>query len=256
MVPKHSHRPIPTGTIDVTDHPPLLDVDISGASYGTAQVLHGVSFSMSRERVAIIGRNGMGKSTLCNVITGLHRDAHGTVELDGQQVLGRRPMTIGRAGVGYVPQGRRVFDSLTVDEHFSMLGPRQSDDWPTTAIYDLFPQLGQRRRSLARDLSGGEQQMLAISRAVATGPKLLVMDEPSEGLAPLVVDDLIDQCAALFDDAGIGILVIEQNLHAALRIADRVLVMVRGETLTDMSSADFSTRTDLQEAHLGVSRTT
>ena len=232
----------------------LLDVRVDTAAYGTAQVLHGVSFAMNRERVAIVGRNGMGKTTLCNVITGIHRESHGTVHLDGQQILGKRPVTIGRAGIGYVPQGRRVFASLTVEEHFTMLGPRQDKNWTTSAIYDLFPQLGQRRRSLGRDLSGGEQQMLAISRAVATGPKLLVMDEPSEGLAPLVVDDLIDQCASLFRDAGIGILVIEQNLHAALRVAERVLVMVRGEIVIDMPSTEFASRSDLQETHLGVSR--
>ena len=238
----------------MSTHDTLLDVHIDSAAYGTAQVLHGVRFAMGPERVAIVGRNGMGKSTLCNVVTGIHRDAHGTVHFGGQQILGRKPVTIGRAGVGYVPQGRRVFASLTVDEHFTMLGPRQDRDWPTSAIYDLFPQLGERRRSLGRDLSGGEQQMLAISRAVATGPELLVMDEPSEGLAPLVVDELIDQCASLFRDAGIGILVIEQNLHAALRIAERLLVMVRGEILLDMPSTEFAHRTDLQETHLGVSR--
>lgn len=232
----------------------LLDVRVDSANYGTAQVLHGVHFAMGAERVAIVGRNGMGKSTLCNVITGLHRDARGTVALDGQQVLGKRPVAIGRAGVGYVPQGRRVFASLTVDEHFAMLGPRQDRNWPTGRIYDLFPKLGQRRGSLGRDLSGGEQQMLAIGRAVATGPRLLLMDEPSEGLAPLIVDDLIDQCRSLFRDSGIGILVIEQNLHAALRIAERVLVMVRGEILTDMPSSEFASRPDLQAAHLGVSR--
>ena len=231
----------------------LLQVDVTSAAYGTAQVLQGVNFEMGRERVAIVGRNGMGKSTLCKVVTGLHRTARGSVRLDGTQLLGRSAAFAGRAGVGYVPQGRRVFASLTVDEHFTMLGPHRDPRWPPQRVYDLFPQLARRRRSLASNLSGGEQQMLAIGRAVAVGPRLLIMDEPSEGLAPLVVDGLIDACSSLLHTGEMGILVVEQNLHAAVRLADRIMVMVRGQIIIDMTTDEFLTRADLQEAHLGVS---
>ena len=231
----------------------LLRVDVTSAAYGTAQVLQGVSFEMGHERIAIVGRNGMGKSTLCKVVTGLHRTAHGSVFLDGTQLLGRSAAFVGRAGVGYVPQGRRVFASLTVDEHFTMLGPHRDPSWPPQRVYDLFPQLARRRRSLASNLSGGEQQLLAIGRAVAVGPRLLIMDEPSEGLAPLVVDGLIDACSSLLNAGEMGILVVEQNLHAAVRLADRIMVMVRGQIIIDMTTDEFLARTDLQEAHLGVS---
>ena len=231
----------------------FLQVNITSAAYGTAQVLHGVDFKMGRERVAIVGRNGMGKSTLCKVVTGLHRTAGGSVRLDGTELLGRSAAFIGRAGVGYVPQGRRVFASLTVDEHFTMLGPHRDPSWPPQRVYELFPQLARRRRSLASNLSGGEQQMLAIGRAVAVGPRLLIMDEPSEGLAPLVVDGLIDACASLLNTGDLGILVVEQNLHAAVRLADRIMVMVRGQIVIDMTTGEFLDRPDLQESHLGVS---
>lgn len=233
---------------------PVLQVAVKYAGYGTAQVLHDVEFGMGLESVAIVGRNGMGKSTLCNVATGLHRNAQGSILLAGQELLGKRPAQIGRAGVGYVPQGRRVFNSLTVEEHFTMLGPHRSPAWPLERIYDMFPQLKERISNLGRNLSGGEQQMLAIGRAVALGPKLLLMDEPSEGLAPVVVDGLIDACAGLIENTDMSIVIVEQNLHAALRLADRILVMVRGEIVADMSVDDFLANPDLQETYLGVSR--
>ena len=232
----------------------LLTVSLTHAAYRTAQVLHDVEFSMGAERVAIVGRNGMGKSTFCNVVTGLHREAKGSIRLNGEELLGKRPAQIGRRGVGYVPQGRRVFGSLTVDEHFAMLGPHRSKEWPVERIYELFPRLKERRAAVARNLSGGEQQMLAIGRAVAVGPKLLLMDEPSEGLAPIVVDDLIDACTTMVEASDMGIVVVEQNLHAAARLADRILVMMRGAIVADLPTPAFLHHTDLQETYLGVKR--
>ncbi|MCE2525730.1 MAG: ABC transporter ATP-binding protein [Acidimicrobiia bacterium] len=234
--------------------PALLEVEITTAGYGTATVLESVRFSAGVESLGIVGRNGMGKSTLCKVITGLHRNASGSIRLAGREILGRKPAQIGRAGVGYVPQGRRIFASLTVTEHFLMLGPHRSKDWPLDRVFELFPRLGDRRSHLGRHLSGGEQQMLAIARAVVVGPRLLIMDEPSEGLAPVVVDTLVDACLSLAVGGDMGILVVEQNLHAALRLTDRVMVMVRGSIVEDMSTTEFRKRTDLQELHLGVSR--
>ena len=234
--------------------PRLLEVEIATAGYGTATVLESVRFSAGIESLGIVGRNGMGKSTLCKVITGLHRNASGSVRLAGREILGKRPAQIGRSGIGYVPQGRRIFASLTVTEHFLMLGPHRSADWPLDRVFELFPRLGDRRSHLGRNLSGGEQQMLAIARAVVVGPRLLIMDEPSEGLAPVVVDTLVDACLSLASSGDMGILVVEQNLHAALRLADRIMVMVRGSIVEDMPTAEFKHRTDLQELHLGVSR--
>ena len=233
---------------------PLLDVEIATAGYGTATVLESVNFSAGVESLGIVGRNGMGKSTLCKVITGLHRNASGSVRLAGKEILGKRPAQIGRSGIGYVPQGRRIFASLTVTEHFLMLGPHRSGDWPLERVFDLFPRLGDRRTHLGRNLSGGEQQMLSIARAVVVGPRLLIMDEPSEGLAPVVVDTLVDACLSLAAGGDMGILVVEQNLHAALRLAERIMVMVRGSIVADMPTVEFRERTDLQELHLGVSR--
>ena len=234
--------------------PRLLEVEIATAGYGTATVLESVRFSAGIESLGIVGRNGMGKSTLCKVITGLHRNASGSVRLLDKEILGKRLAQIGRSGIGYVPQGRRIFASLTVTEHFLMLGPHRSVDWPLDRVFELFPRLGDRRSHLGRNLSGGEQQMLAIARAVVVGPRLLIMDEPSEGLAPVVVDTLVDACLSLASSGDMGILVVEQNLHAALRLADRIMVMVRGTIVEDMPTDEFKERTDLQELHLGVSR--
>ena len=233
---------------------PLLEVAIKSAGYGTAQVLRSLSFSMGTERMAIVGRNSTGKTTLCKVATGLLQNAQGSIRFDGKEILGRRPLQIGRAGVGYVPQGRRVFNSLTVEEHFKMLGTRRASDWPIERIVELFPALEARRTSLARTLSGGEQQMLAIGRAVAVGPKLLIMDEPSEGLAPVIINNLVEACRALIAETSMGIIVVEQNINVAVRLADRVLVMDRGEIVADMTTPEFARRPDLQEAYLGVSR--
>ncbi len=232
----------------------MFDVAVTHAAYGTATVLHNISFSMHVESVSIVGRNGMGKSTLCRVVTGMHSNAAGSIRLHGRELLGRRPTQIGRSGIGYVPQGRRVFATLTVDEHFAMLGSHQSKGWPTERLYTLFPKLKERRRHLGGNLSGGEQQMLAIARAIAVGPKLLIMDEPSEGLAPVVVNDLIKACGTLTDQEEINLIVVEQNLHVATRLADRILVMAHGEIVADLSTAEFHSRPDLQERYLGVSR--
>ena len=233
---------------------PLLEVDIKSAGYGTARVLRAVNFSMGTERLAIVGRNSTGKTTLCKVATGLLQNARGSIRFNSTELLGMRPRQIGRAGVGYVPQGRRVFNSLTVEEHFKMLGTKRVSDWPFERIVDLFPALAARRSSLARTLSGGEQQMLAVGRAVAVGPKLLIMDEPSEGLAPVIINDLVEACSALIAETSMGIIVVEQNLNIAVRLADRVLVMDRGEIVADMTTPEFGNRPDLQEAYLGVSR--
>jgi len=147
-----------------------------------------------------------------------------------------------------------VFNSLTVEEHFAMQGRRTSPEWPMERLFEVFPALKARRSSLARNLSGGEQQMLAIARAVSVGPKLLIMDEPSEGLAPVIIDSLVEACDSLIAASSMGILVVEQNLNVAVRLSGRVLVMDRGEIAADMPADEFAARPDLQDAYLGVSR--
>ena len=159
----------------------LLEVSDLHGYYGPAHVLQGVSFSMGAEPVALIGRNGMGKSTLCKAIVGLLGRATGTVRVEGAELMGKPAYKISNAGVGYVPQGRRLFQSLTVDEHLQIVGASSKADWTPKRVYELFPRLGERKNVSGTSLSGGEQQMLAIGRALLTNPRVLIMDEPSEG---------------------------------------------------------------------------
>jgi branched-chain amino acid transport system ATP-binding protein len=230
----------------------LLDVRELCAGYGQSQVLDNVSFSMGVESVSIIGRNGMGKSTLCNTIIGLLPTTSGTAVLDGTTLTGRHPENIAQAGIAYVPQGRRLFATLTVDEHIAMLAKHaRGKRWTPDAVVELFPRLGQRRRSRAGDLSGGEQQMLAVARALLLNGSLLMMDEPSEGLAPAIVDSLIETVRRLVAE-GVAVLVVEQNLHAATSMAERVLVMVAGRLAAETTATALLADPDLQRRYLGV----
>ena len=230
----------------------LLHVRDLCAGYGASQVLDGISFQIGVEAVAVIGRNGMGKTTLCNTIMGLVRATSGEIELNGERIESASAEKITRSGVSYVPQGRRLFPSLTVDEHLSMLAKGARDKrWTSAAVYDLFPRLAQRRRHRGGELSGGEQQMLAVGRALLLNGSLVVMDEPSEGLAPTIVDTLIDVVHGLVDE-GVGVLVIEQNLRAATRMAERQLVMVSGRIQVETTADELSSSPELQQRYLGV----
>ncbi len=230
----------------------LLEVTNLCSGYGSSQVLENVSFSMGVEPVAIIGRNGMGKSTLCNTIMGLVPTTSGRAVLAGQTLSGRQPERVAQAGIAYVPQGRRLFASLTVDEHITMLAKRaRGRRWTSEAVYDLFPRLAQRRRSRAGDLSGGEQQMLAVGRALLLNGSLVMMDEPSEGLAPTIVDTLIEAVHRLVTE-GVAVLVVEQNLYAATQMAERVLVMVAGRIELETTATALLDDPVLQRRYLGV----
>ena len=230
----------------------LLSIEHLSAGYGAATVLEDVSFSMGVEAVCVIGRNGMGKTTLCNSITGLLRPNSGRVVLDGQRLDGSSPEKVARAGIAYVPQGRRLFPSLTVDEHLAMLAKgTRGKRWTPEAVYDLFPRLAQRRRNGGAELSGGEQQMLAVGRALLLNGKLVLMDEPSEGLAPTIVDALIDAVHTLVSE-GVAVLVVEQNLRAATEIAERQLVMVSGRIEAETTAAELKSNPELQRRYLGV----
>ncbi len=234
---------------------PLFAVSGLNAFYGRAQALEDVSFEMSKESIALVGRNGMGKTTLCNAIMGVTPPrTTGSIRFEGTELLGKPSYRVAGLGIGYVPQGRRLFPSLSVDEHLRMIRGAKVEgarSWDVSSVYELFPHLATRKKHGGAQLSGGEQQMLAIGRALLTNPKLLIMDEPSEGLAPTVIEHLIEVFKTL-ENEGLAILLIEQNLGVATSIARRQLVMVAGQIFTETTAEALSTDADAQRRFLGV----
>ena len=230
----------------------LLAVEGLNAYYGSACVVQDVSFELGEQALAIVGRNGMGKTTLCAAIMGLTPPrSSGSVRFDGHELVGKPPYRIAGLGIGYVPQGRRLFPSLTVDEHLRIAASRNGGRWTMERVYDLFPRLAERKRNGGAQLSGGEQQMLAIGRALVTNPKLLIMDEPSEGLAPTIIEMLIETFKRL-EEEGLRILLIEQNLGVATALAGRQLIMVGGEIAVETTAKELSGDPELQRRYLGV----
>ena len=230
---------------------PILQIENLDVHFGRAHVLQGVSLNLEHGVLAVVGRNGMGKSTLCNAITGLV-PAAGMIRFAGQDILGLPPNRITNLGIGYVPQGRRVWPSLTVDEHLRLAQRAAKGPWTVARVYQLFPRLAERKKNGGGQLSGGEQQMLAIARALLFDPKLLVMDEPTEGLAPVIVDQVVDMLKTLTGEGEISVLLIEQNLGVAIDVADTVGVMVNGRIARTMSAAELGANRDLQHQLLGV----
>ncbi len=230
----------------------LLSVEGLNAYYGGSHVIQDVSFEFGEQALAIVGRNGMGKTTLCAAIMGLNPPrVSGSVRFDGHELVGKASYKIAALGIGYVPQGRRLFPSLSVDEHLEMVSTRKAGRWTPDRVYELFPRLAERKRNGGAQLSGGEQQMLAIGRALITNPKLLIMDEPSEGLAPTIIEMLIETFRSL-EQEGLRILVIEQNLGVATSLAERQLIMVGGEIATETTATVLSADPELQRRYLGV----
>jgi len=227
----------------------ILQIQNLDVYYGRAHALQGVSLALDHGVLAVVGRNGMGKTTLCNAVTGLVR-ATGSVKLAGEEILGLAPNVINGKGVGYVPQGRRVWPSLSVDEHLRLA--RRRGPWTVDRIYQTFPRLAERKGNGGAELSGGEQQMLAISRALLFNPKLLVMDEPTEGLAPIIVQQVVAMLKALASEGEISVLLIEQNLGVAIDVADTVDVMVNGRIARSMPTAELAADRELQQRLLGV----
>ena len=227
---------------------PILVVEGLDVYYGRAHALQGVSFTLDAGVFGIVGRNGMGKTTLCNAITGLVK-ATGRVVLAGEQILGLAPNQITQRGIAYVPQGRRVWPSLSVDETLRLVAPRRRD---IDRIYTMFPRLAERKGHGGAQLSGGEQQMLAIGRALLLDPKLLVMDEPTEGLAPVIVEQVERALRDLAHAGEIAVLLIEQNLGVAMDVADRIGVMVNGRISQEMAASELAADRELQERLLGV----
>jgi branched-chain amino acid transport system ATP-binding protein len=232
---------------------PLLAIENVNAYYGRARALEEVSFEIAGGSTSNIGRNGMGKTTLCNAIVGVPpARVTGSIRYEGNELVGQPSYKTAKLGIGYVPQGRRLFPSLTVDEHLRMIRARGSSRrWTVERTYELFPRLRERRRNGGAQLSGGEQQMLAIARALLTNPTLLIMDEPSEGLAPMIIEHLIATFKKL-EDEGLAILLIEQNLGMATAIAERQLVMVAGSIAAETTATELSQDAELQRRYLGV----
>lgn len=233
---------------------PLLSVEDLHAYYGTSPVLQGVSLRVDHECVAVVGRNGMGKTTLLRAILRITPpNCRGLVRFRGRDVTGLRSYEIATLGIGYVPQGRRLFPSLSVDEHLRLTFRRGAygTTWTPAAVYELFPKLASRRSVSGTRLSGGEQQMLAIGRALVTNPVLLVMDEPSEGLAPLVVQQLIATCRRLLE-MGTALLLVEQQQRIADALADRVYVLTAGRIAHEAPGREFAVDREARQQHLGI----
>jgi branched-chain amino acid transport system ATP-binding protein len=216
----------------------LLEADGLHSYYGKSHILHGVSLTVGEgEIVALLGRNGAGKSTTLKSLVGLLRPRQGHVRMFGAEVTGEPPFRIAARGVGYVPEGRRVFANLTVDENLRVPVERPGP-WTIARVYDAFPRLGQRKSNKGGQLSGGEQEMLSIARALLLNPKLLMLDEPSQGLAPLIVADVFRIVAAARKE-GVSILLVEQNVRAAVEIADRAYVLDDGRVVYEGSAREF-----------------
>jgi uncharacterized protein (UPF0261 family)/ABC-type branched-subunit amino acid transport system ATPase component len=227
---------------------PVLAVEGLDVYYGHAHVLQGVGLVLERGVLAVVGRNGMGKTTLCNAITGL-LPSSGSIKLFGEEIRGLTPHRITQRGIAYVPQGRRVWPSLSVDETLRLVARKRSE---VERVYAMFPRLAERKDHGGAQLSGGEQQMLAIGRALLLEPRLLVMDEPTEGLAPMIVEQVVEALRGLAAESEIAVLLIEQNLGVAIDVADRIGVMVNGRIAHEMAAAELGADRDLQERLLGL----
>jgi uncharacterized protein (UPF0261 family)/ABC-type branched-subunit amino acid transport system ATPase component len=231
---------------------PALEIKGLDVYYGHSHALQGVNLTLDSGVFSVVGRNGMGKTTLCNTVMGLVRSSGGSVRLRGENITGLAPAWIARMGVGYVPQGRRLWRSLSVDEHLELAAGIRRGPWTAERIYETFPRLAERKNHGGGQLSGGEQQMLAISRALLTNPQLLIMDEPTEGLAPVIVAQVEEMLVRLGDEGDIAVLLIEQNLGVATAVSRNVAVMVNGRINRIIESARLTADRDLQQRLLGV----
>ena len=230
----------------------LLEVSELHSYYGDSHILFGVSLRVERnEVVALLGRNGAGKSTTLKSLMGVVKPRAGSVRLDGLEIAGMKSHAIAQAGVQLVHEERRIFGSLTVEENLVLAGLSAAKRWPLGRIYDIFPRLQERRMSRGTDLSGGEQQMLAIGRALIRDPKIVLLDEPFEGLAPLIVRELVNVCRRLAAE-GHTLVVVEQNLAATMALAQRVYILNNGHLAHESTADDLRTKPEILYRYLGL----
>ncbi len=230
----------------------LLEVHNLNSYYGDSHILFNVSLQVEKnEVVALLGRNGAGKSTTLKSLMGIVRPRSGSVMLEGHELAGKKPHVVAGRGVQLVHENRRIFGSLNVEENLILAGLTAQHRWALGRIYEMFPRLRERRTSRGTDLSGGEQQMLAIARALIRDPKIILLDEPFEGLAPVIVRDLVKACKDLAA-AGSTILLVEQNLSAALALAQRVYIINNGHIIQEGTVAEMRAKPEILHRHLGV----
>jgi len=231
--------------------PDLLAIESLRAGYGEAVVLPNISLCLREGQVlALLGRNGTGKTTLINSIVGVTSRFGGTIRLRGRDITAMRPDQRARAGIGWVPQERNIFRSLTVEENMTAVA--QPGPWTVGKVYDMFPRLKERRGNFGNQLSGGEQQMLAIGRALTLNPKVLLLDEPTEGLAPIIVEELLKALGTITRSGGICSIIVEQNAQKILGLADRGVILERGMIVHDAASHALKADPAILERYLGV----
>lgn len=229
----------------------ILRIEALSAGYGGAIVLTDVSLSLQAgQSMAVLGRNGMGKTTLLNSIVGVTRHRGGTVAIGGRDVTRLRPDQRAQAGIGWVPQERNIFRSLTIEENMTCVS--RPGAWDLTRVYRMFPRLHERRRNLGSQLSGGEQQMLAVGRALVTNPSLLLLDEPTEGLAPIIVEELLTALQGIIGSGDISALIVEQHAHKVLGVTDQAVILERGAIVHRGTSAATGADEALLTRYLGV----
>jgi len=231
--------------------PELLAIEQLRAGYGEAVVLSDISLRLAEgEALALLGRNGMGKTTLINSIVGVTRYLGGSISLSGRDITRLRPDQRAHAGIGWVPQERNIFKSLTVEENLTSVA--QPGPWTAARVYELFPRLAERRANLGNQLSGGEQQMLAVGRALMLNPRIMLLDEPLEGLAPIIVEELIAALDRIIREERLSAILVEQNAQKILGVTHRAVILERGSIVHEAASAALRADRTVLETYLGV----
>ncbi len=234
---------------------PLLEARDIHTYYGASHILHGISLSVKRgETVSLMGRNGMGKTTILRSLIGLTPPEKGQVLVKGAQINANAPHRVARAGIAYVPEDRSIFPTLTVQENLIMAarpGPDGRRNWDQQRVFEFFPRLAERRTNMGNQLSGGEQQMLTVGRALMTNPDLILLDEATEGLAPLIRKEIWSVIRKI-KDAGIASIVVDKDIKALIGIADRNLIIVKGRIVYEGSSSDLAHKPEIHRQYLGV----